>query len=309
MQKFLPILFLEDENSELSRELILNSIYHLSILNNGETNKKNFIKYNDLINSNLKFIPKILVSSSETILSKLISDFSEYDIYFIGEPKSRIPFGINIAIDINEIILDRKIEGSEFISKIEVEELLNTNYTDSKNVSIILTGKITSANDSKLSINKLKSIKKIDNYVLNTKITFLGKLNKFSENYLNLDNYIEIDDIDKIKYDKVFNSKIYNLVDDRYNEHWYALSKYNNFDEVNIIMNLSKIKSKSLDIIDQIRQVLNSTRETIYVSSDIAIGTKRIIEHYCNMYNCYGNYVFKSIDIRVYYLKRIDIVA
>jgi hypothetical protein len=307
MQKILPILFLDDTNTKLSKDLILNSIYHLELIINDvydnndnnndneviETKKSNMINFNDLINSNLKLIPKILITSNEDIISKLIDNFSEYDIYFIGVPKKRLPFGINIAVDISEIIHDRKVDGDQFITKMDVNKILNMNYTKIKNILVILTGKVNSANDTKNLMNKIKSIKNVNDTILNTKIIYLGKLNKFSEKYLDIDEYIEVDDIDKVTYKKDFNCKIYNLVDDRYNYHWYPLSKYDNFEEINLIINVSKITSNNFNIINELQEIVLCDRESIFVNSDMAIGTKKIIEHYCNLFNCYG-YQFKT---------------
>jgi hypothetical protein len=309
----------------ITRELSLFSVFHYKIYLHHDENiknpEKNVINFQDIFETKLEFLEKIIITSDEELLTELEEKFPEYNIYLVGKATKRLKLGIINVHDINSIITEYKSEGYQFYTKKEIEIFTSRkDLYEEKRLQIILTGETKNTQISLIKnvIDKIKMIKLIDNkYVIKQKdIIFTGEKKDMMNKYLNLksENIYDMSDLEKefnhslniqrinrdnaCKYEHNYNLANINKL--RY--HWYGLQKILNNEnifnsEIYLILDISQLNSqiKNINLHKIFTNIINNTNEIIYIEKDMCcIGTKKIIKHYCNMFDCYNTYSFKS---------------
>ena len=140
------LIVIIDDTSELSKELS----YKLSLINKNHLYCQiNDVSIIDEIKSGTyRYINKLFLTSSCDIIFTLSKDkdLSVYPIVYIGSsPPIRLPVGIEIFSDINEIILRYMVDGYDYYSNKEIKEIISCvshNEYIKVDLDIIITGNI-----------------------------------------------------------------------------------------------------------------------------------------------------------------------
>jgi hypothetical protein len=279
------LLIVVDNKKDISKKLTLTNRSHVYCTSES-------ITYQNIKNGIYNYLNLAIITSNMATANKLVIDFPEKEIYFVGEFGEGTTNGnmkINIYNNIYELVFILRKNG-DFYTKKEILYFSNPNIENVQKIKLLV---ILNENKNDYEQNSNIIMKKINNvryfpekYIIND-IKIFNFKKDFFDNSIEKEisefcNFIPYNLIDRDKFS--FWKKIYDISID---------VDVNTYDCIFVIDSVNSTDFMNEDFFtDKIIKIIGNDKEIIYMHEDnIAFGSNKVMQYYMKMYSFYGEYI------------------